>query len=189
MAQKRKNRKNSRKWWTWGLLLVLFVAAAVVCYLVWDAYFKPKSEEGEKGTDTEVEVVEKPVEKSEEVEENEEPEGEVTGKKKVEQYEGEDPNKADELSGIVTYAGVSGSNLMIRVNIDQYLEDGKCRLTLERRERVVYNDVARIAGGATTSSCEGFDVPVDEIGGGEVNIVIDLNAGEKHGVIRGEASI
>ena len=41
-------------------------------------------------------------------------------KDKYDEYAGEDPNEREDLTGVVTYAGVNGNNLMIRVNIDQH---------------------------------------------------------------------
>ena len=40
MAQKRRKNKKSKKLLSIVLFLVLFVAAGIVAYLVWDGYFK-----------------------------------------------------------------------------------------------------------------------------------------------------
>ena len=183
MAQKRKQKKNKR-WVLRFLMILLFVVAAAVCYLVWDAYFKTEKSVDE-GVAEEVEVVEKPVENSDVTEVD----LEVVEKEKVVQYEGEDPNVSEELTGVVTYAGVSGDNLMIRVNIDQYLESGKCVLSLTRDGNEAYTDEAGIATAASTATCEGFNVPVSVLGVGDYEIIIRLSAGDKVGTIRGEASI
>lgn len=161
------------------LMLVLFVAAAVVCYLVWNNYFRNKKED-------------KPTEEQSLVEEHEEEKVEGKGeetieKKKVVQYEGEDPNIQEELTGVVTYAGVNGDNLMIRVNIDQYLESGNCELSLVRNG-VAYSDTANIVGSAATATCEGFNVPVSGLGG-DYEIVIKINSGDKTGTINGKVEI
>lgn len=183
MAQKRKQKKN-KKWALRFLMFLLFVAVAVVCYLVWDAYFKTEKSVDE-GVTEEVEVVEKPVENSDVAEVD----SEVVEKEKVVQYEGGDPNVSEELTGVVTYTGVSGDNLMIRVNIDQYLESGKCVLSLMRDGGEVYTDEAGIATAASTATCEGFNVPVSVLGAGDYEVIIRLGAGDKVGTIRGEASV
>ena len=176
MAQK---RKNSKKWIFWVLMVVLFVAAAVVCYLVWNNYFRDKKED--KPTE-EQSLVEKYEEKK--VEEKEE---ETVEKKKVVQYEGDPPNTQEELTGVVTYAGVNGDNLMIRVNIDQYLESGSCEFSL-MQNGVAYSDVANIVGSAATATCEGFNVPVSGLGG-DYEIVIKISSGDKTGTINGKVEI
>lgn len=184
MAQKRKRNK---KWISWLLLLLLLIGAAVVVFLVWDNYFRDKKEDAQQTE--QVEKTEK-VEKVEESMEGEKDEAEkAVEQKKVEQYEGGDPNKAEELSGAVTYAGVVDDKLMIRINIDQYLNDGECGLTLKRGGATIYNSIARITGNASTATCEGFDVPVENLGGGGLEIIINLNANGKTGVIRGEVSL
>ena len=185
MAQKQKRKKN-KSWITWVIMLLLFVVAGVVCYFVWDAYFKPK--DNNDGGDS-TGVVEKPVENSDVEDGVEAAESGVIEKEKVVQYDGDDPNGAEELSGTVTYAGVSGDILVIRVNIDQYLEGGECVLNLVRNGDSVFSGSTRIVGGPSTSTCEGFDIPVSGLGGGEVQIVITMNSGGKSGTIRGEASL
>ena len=180
MAQKRKRNK---KWIYWLIILVLLVAADVVVYLVWDNYFNDKADDG--GQEEETEQVE---DVSVQEKENEEGDSE-SEKPKVIQYDGEDPNTKEELSGAITYASVSGNKLMIRVNIDQYLENGECALSLIRGGGVIYNNSARIVANASTATCEGFDVLVDEIGKGAVDVMINLSAGGKNGTIRGEADV
>lgn len=186
MAQKRKNNKK-RKWISWFAMLVLLVVAATVAYLVWDGYFKGKDEKADDGQ----RVVERVEEKEEEKPEEGAPEvkEEDEDEKTVIQYEGEDPNKSESLSGVVTYAGVNGDKLMIRVNIDQFLDDGECVLSLMRNGATIYGDMASVAGGAATATCEGFDVPVAQLGNGGVEIKIMVNAGEKTGVISGRVEL
>ena len=189
MAQKRKNNKK-RKWISWLAMLVLLVVAATVAYLVWDSYFREKDRKTGNGQQETQRVGEKEKEKLEEMvlEAKEEESSEDEGKKVV-QYEGEDPNKSESLSGVVTYAGVNGDKLMIRVNIDQFLDDGECVLSLMRNGATIYSNMASVAGGAATATCEGFDVPVAQLGNGGVEIKIMVNAGKKTGVISGRAEL
>ena len=166
---------------------MLFVAAGVVCYLVWGAYFRVKDEGGAEDKDV-VEVVENSVEKPEDnVDDG--GEVEVVEKEKVVQYEGGDPNEAAELTGVVTYTGVVGNKLTVRVNIDQYLVEGKCNLVLVQDGAETYGAAADIVASVSTSTCDGFDVPLDTLGTGEYEVVINLVSGSKTGVIRGGARI
>lgn len=178
MAQKQK-RKRSKKWVSWVILLVLLIGAGVVVYLVWDNYFNDKKD---KDTQETVQI-------SEKNEEEKSGGGDVVEKKKVEQYEGDDPNNAETLSGVVTYAGVNDGVLMVRVNIDQYLDSGECGLTLVRGGATIYNSIANIVGNVSTATCEGFDVPVGGLGGGETDININVKSGERSGVIHGKVSL
>lgn len=177
-----KKHKKQKKWIFRLIVLVLFVTAAVVVYLVWDAYFKDKKSNEDSGQSNEqteiVEEVSEPVKT-----------GEIVEKPKVVQYDGEDPNALEELSGVVTYAGVAGENLMVRVNIDQYLEEGECELVLMRNGTTVYNSTARIIGNVATATCEGFDVPISYLGSGAMEVMVNLNSDGKSGVIQGRADI
>ena len=89
----------------------------------------------------------------------------------------------------MTYVGVSGSNLLIRVNIDQYLSSGTCRLEISRGGQVVFSDSAAIVSAASTATCEGFNVPVSEVGSGEIEVKIYLDGGGKTGKIVGGVTI
>ena len=181
MAHRR--RRRNKRWLGKVLFLVLIIVAGVVCCLVWDNYFRDKTPE-KPGNNSKETPKEEEVKKSEP-----EQETEVVEKEKVKQYEGEDPNVADDLTGVVTYAGVSGNELIIRVNIDQYLAEGSCRLTLLQDGAVVYNDTAEIIDSASTATCAGFNVPVTNLGSGETGIRIELDASGKRGVIAGEVEL
>ena len=39
-----KRRKRSKKWISWLIILVLLIGAGVVCYMVWNSYFRDKTE-------------------------------------------------------------------------------------------------------------------------------------------------
>lgn len=186
MAKKRK-QKNIVKWVVRGFLLVLLIAAGVIVYLVWDNYFNDKKDEPKPAESSETTEVadEKDEKKSEE---GESAETELVNKE-VKQYEGENPNSAEGLTGVITHAGVSGANLVIRVNIDQYLESGTCTLGLRKEGMNLYGAEARIVPSASTATCEGFDVPVSELESGNIRIVVYISSGGKTGEINGEVSI
>ena len=187
MAQKRKRNK---KWIYWVVMVGLFVVAGVVVFLVWNSYFR--DDKKDKQNEPEVGQVEKKefVEEVENVGGDEKDEAEkAVEQKKVEQFDGEDPKVAEELSGVVTYAGVVDGKLMIRVNINQYLDGGECRLTLMRGGANIYSSIVEIVGGASTASCAGFDVVAGELGTGAIEINIKLNSGERSGTIHGEGNV
>ncbi|MBR0372400.1 hypothetical protein IJH72_00435 [Candidatus Saccharibacteria bacterium] len=181
-------RKRSKKWVSWLIIFALLIVSCVIAYLVWDNYFNDKKNGGRDELETS-EVTEEKKEEveyingKEAIEENEEEDD-----KKVKQYEGEDPNKAEELSGVITYAGLVDSTVMIRVNIDQYLGGGTCTLNLINDGSVVYEDTANISSSASTSTCEGFNVPAGGLSGG-YDIVIKIESGGKHGTIKGEVGV
>ncbi len=178
-----RRRRRSKKWISWLFFLVLIAAAIVVCSMVFKAYFS--DEKGESSSEIEGEGEDE----KEKTEKDEPEEGEVVKKEEVVQYDGEDPNNSGEITGVITYAGVVNGNLMIRMNIDQYLLDGTCELRLEENGVEVYEDSAGLIDSAATVTCEGFDVPVSEIGGGTYQILIDVYSGEKSGTIIGEVGV
>lgn len=185
MAQRRKNK---RKYVYWLMLLVLLVVAGVVAFLVWNNYFRDKgSDRQESGS---VVVAEEDTGAKKDTESEDEANAiadRTVEEKKVVPYEGTDPNEHEELTGVVTYAGVNSGMLMIRVNIDQYLDGGTCELNLHGN--ATYSDTAKIVGGATTATCEGFNVPVDKLASGMYQIAIKINSGDKVGIIKGEVNI
>ena len=183
MAAKRRTRK-SRKWISRLFFLLLIVAACVLCYFVWDAYFRDKSPKGDDPKQDESSTQTKTDDKKEEDKTEQKDE-----KEKVPQYDGDDPNTAPGLTGAITYAGVSNGYLRIRVNIDQYLASGSCNVILTRGSTQVYSDYANIVSSASTSTCEGFDIPVASLGSGSTQIKVTFSSGDRSGAVTGETSI
>lgn len=195
-VMKMSRRKRSHKGLIWFIVFVVLIATAgVVGYFVWDGYFRDNGEET-KGVEVKKnETVKKDVEtKVQKVEENK-VEAEVEknvgddGKEVIVQYEGENPNESGGISGVVTYAEVSSGQLVIRVNIDQYLAGGSCTLALRNGGGLVYSDTAEIMDAASTATCAGFNVPLDGLPSGNTVIVISVTSGEKSGEIRGEVEL
>ena len=106
--------------------------------------------------------------------------------KTPEKYEGADPNNSESITGSITTARFDGDNLIIRVNIDQYLSGGTCTLTLSDGGNQMEKS-ARLTPVAATSSCEGFDITNSELNGYSrpLDITITLSSGDKTGVITG----
>ena len=165
-------RRRSKKWVSWLIILILLIAAGVVCYLVWNSYFNDNKTDEQGGTEVSSEVEkEANVANGDEAAEDDE--------KKVKQYEGDDPNNAEELSGAVTFAGVVDGRVMIRANIDQYLSDGSCKLILINGDSVAYEETTKIVSAASTATCEGFDISLNDISEGSYKIIIKIEANGK----------
>ena len=178
MAQRKRNRK-----WLWiiiGVVVVVLVIVGIVIGLTQNN--SQNNEEKKVETNSEQGEVKKETKQTEATTEEEPP-------KKVVQYTGEDPNKSDDLTGVITYAGVNNGTLTIRTNIDQYLSEGTCELILERDSATIYNSRVDIWADVSTSTCKGYDVPVSELGGGNVQIIINLTSSDRTGVIRGEVEV
>ncbi len=107
--------------------------------------------------------------------------------KTPEKYDGNDPNFEESLTGSITTARIDEDKLIIRVTIDQYLSNGTCSLTITNGDQTL-EKTANIAPIASTSSCEGFDVPTSELNNINDNISIKINitSGDKIGTITGE---
>lgn len=183
-------RKRKKTWIKWLIGIILVVAAALVVYFVWNEYFREKPAPNDKSSSHEESSKKEEKSKEEESKNNEEgSSGVEPEKEKVPQYDGEDPNNSTELTGVLTHAEVSNGSLVIRVNIDQYLERGSCILALRRGGANIYSDNANIISAASTSTCEGFNIPVSSLGEGKTNIIIYISSGEKHGEITGEVEL
>ena len=180
MKRRRKNKQKK----IWMLVVATLIIIGVVAFILIKNNQEKSENQNEETEETE-QVVEDEKKENQTVDQPEE----TIEKKKVEQYEGEDPNSRNDLSGVVTYADKVGDKLMIRVNIDQYLESGKCELILKRDDATIHSSIANIIDNASTSTCEGFDIPASGLGGGKVDIIINLSAGERSGSIRGEVNL
>lgn len=182
-----RKRKN---WAKYAGVLILIAVMAGGGFLVWKSFETREPEAGDEPVVTEPAEV-KEDEKKEEVEDGvKSEESQVdTGKEEIKQFDGNDPNTGEKLTGVITYAGVNDGNLMVRVNIDQYLTEGICKLELVRGESVVYDETVGVIDSAATATCKGFNVATTGLGSGKLNIRIVVTAGEKTGTIEGEVSL
>lgn len=106
--------------------------------------------------------------------------------KTPEQYEGQDVNQLNKLTGTITYSEKSGDKYRIRVNINQFLKlPGTCKLTITSASTVVYTQTVSIISNPSSGSCEGFDIPLSSIPSGDLNIKVEVNANQKTGLIEG----
>lgn len=183
-----KRRRKNKNILSVLFFLLLIVAAGCICYLVWDNYFRDKSSNEPNPAATQ-QIDDKSVVKDGKGGEEEKSEPEPEKKESPVQYEGENPNNSGGITGVITYAGVSGSNLMIRVNIDQYLNGGTCNLVLKQNGNNIYTASAPVIDAASTSTCEGFNVPVSGLPQGVTDIIISVTSGNKSGDIIGSASL
>lgn len=184
-------RKRSQKL---KVFLIILIVAAIVglAFLVWAIFFKDKDNNStlSDGQSVVVNTIDENNSNDSNMDNLVVRTGE--GDKKVVQFDGEDPNENDELSGVVTFAGVSpdGDKLMVRVNIDQFLENGKCvGYIYNGDDSVIYESEVGIEASASTSTCKGFDISTDGLGTGKKKIVIKLESNGKTGKIVGEADI
>lgn len=182
----KKHQKQKKNLITFALLLGLLVAAGVISFFVAKTFFVKKDTDGtDKDNSSKVVEggkggVEKTEPESEQGTTEESPED-----KTIIQYEGEDPNASESLTGVITYSSINDGVLSIRVNIDQYLTEGICNIYITRDDATLYSSSAAIVDAASTSTCEGFDIGLTEEMSGSMQILIDIISGDRVGQIAG----
>jgi len=110
---------------------------------------------------------------------------------KTTQYEGEDPNQLDELTGSITRRTISGGELTVVASIDQYLSsDSSCRLVLKDPSgaEVRSTNAVSVTAEATSSVCGPFTVSVNQLSG-TYTIDITITSPDKSGHIITEINI
>lgn len=111
--------------------------------------------------------------------------------KKPKQYEGEDPNKLDELTGYINYSAMNGTNLDVTVTIDQFITSGTCTLTITQGA-TVKTYTAPVIANPSSASCEGFAVPLADLGGGgsgDWHIKLKVETDDKYGIMEGDVTL
>lgn len=110
---------------------------------------------------------------------------------KVQQYEGEDPNDLEELTGVITYKGVENGVLTVMTMLNQYLhQTGVCAITLTGQNlHNSYTASVDAHGDATASYCENFEIPVSALASDTYNIEIKLTGDDKTGTINDEVKL
>lgn len=75
----------------------------------------------------------------------------------------------------ITAANQNNPNFQIRVLIQALLSGGECKLTLTKGSSV-YTATVPIASTSSTSTCAGFDVPVNKLSPGTWKAVVDVSS-------------
>lgn len=180
-------RKRNFRWVKWLLFLLLIAGAVVVVILVKNNYFDKKDDQN---TSQAVETNKTDDKKSEEkTEQKVEQKEETEPEQKAPQYDGESPNKSETLTGLITYADVKDGELIIRVNIDQFLQSGNCNLVLSKNGVTHYSQSVGIVESVTTSTCDGFKISTSELPSGNLQVEINLDSDGKSGKIEGRVKI
>ena len=178
-----ERRRDKKVWLCLGVVAVLLAAVIVLLVLNNNGGGADSDVQENENSGVIAEKTETGVEANAESTDNEKVKEEVV------QYDGEDPNESEDITGVITYAAVSGDNLLVRVNIDQYLNSGSCELIISKSGEEVYTDTAEVVDSAATSTCEGFNVPLSALPKGELAISVRLDADQKQGNITGEVTI
>lgn len=103
-------------------------------------------------------------------------------------YEGDSSGDPKTITGSINHKSVTGGNLVIRSTINQSLSTGKCDLTLTSGQKIVTKS-SSIIQNPSSSSCEGFDIPISELGTGKWSIKIIFSSGDATGSMSSEVTI
>lgn len=185
MSRKRKTKNSPQRIIRIGLILLIIITTLFITKEIINRIIK-NDEEQLSETVSQGEKVEEKEEEEEKKKEN--GQNESAEKQIIKSYDGEDPNRQPELTGTITTTRVSGDNLIIRIEIDQFLTSGTCDLILTQNEKT-YSEKTSIFADASTSTCEGFNVPITNLKSGNWQIQIILSSSEKTGKIEGEVDI
>lgn len=102
------------------------------------------------------------------------------------QYEGDNPNNYSNLTGIVTFTGVSEGQFVVSVALDQFIT-GSCHFTIEGPAGSVINTDIDIFAGPSSSFCSyNGPVPADH---GIYKITVTPTSADKTGTITGEVEL
>ena len=104
------------------------------------------------------------------------------------QFEGEDPNTAETLSGSISRAEVIQGTLRVYTTIAQSLDSGTCTLIMTDSSGEEYSFVSDIEMNVTTAMCN-FEENIDYAAPGTWNLEILLESGDRVGTITGSVEI
>lgn len=183
MPKRRKNHK-----WLWGIIfLVLIAGAVVVAIMVRNNFFNDNSNKSEPGNSSNTVSPDKP--KDDTKKEDDKKTDDTPKKEDVPQYTGDNPNKAETLSGVISYADVSGDDLVIRVNIDQFLSEGNCTINIVKNGSVAFTQTVGIVESVSTSTCDGYKIPTSTLPKGDLQLEVLVQSGNRSGKITSRVRI
>lgn len=105
---------------------------------------------------------------------------------KTPQFEGEDPNDLNELTGSIIYADIDAKNQALHsaVMINQYLHsNGQCVFNIKRDDAILRTASAVATADITTSVCGPFDISIAGLPPGNYQLEVIITGDDKRGVI------
>lgn len=116
-----------------------------------------------------------------------------TPNKTPKRYEGASVQNSPTLTGQVDIIGANEhypGKFLVRVTIFQLVNDDKgvCKLTLTGPQGQTYTDTAKLSAEPQTSSCRGWDVPLDKLGNikGRWTATVELTGDGRTGTLKSE---
>lgn len=183
-----EKRKKDRIWRTIvALILVLFGG-----FLIWNYFIRPNKpnppDNINNTNDTERLNLNDDIEPNEDNNSMTKPRIDSDGKTPV-QYEGDNPNTAQDFTGFITNKSVNSTSgqLTIRLTIDQLVQPaGTCTLELaSTTSSATVTKTAPTVDNPSSSSCQGFDIPLSELSSGKWRIKVQVKNNSKSGEIDG----
>ena len=184
----KKTNKNKHHFLLFFFLILIIVATVVICL----AIFKPlnlgktNNPETSESTNT-TKTEQKPDDKKEAEKTEEEKSEEIKSEteKNNSQYEGNDPNTYEGLTGIVSYFDFSEGNIRVIAHFDQFVS-GTCSFSLTSPSGKTIAGSDSLVAEQSSSACE-FITPSTEHGTWKVSIT--AAADNKRGLVAGEANL
>ncbi len=105
---------------------------------------------------------------------------------KTPQYEGEDPNQLNELTGMIIYKDIDPETnaLHSAVSISQYLQEGgQCVYNIKQGDTILSTASAAVTAEVSTSVCGPFSLPLTGLSPGRYQIEVLITGDGKQGTI------
>lgn len=185
MVQVVRNKKSNRV--LIGVIVFMFVALLAVTIAV-IAISSRKAQQ---------EIGANPTEKQDDTESDDQTKEDSGGTTDDPAIDGEiDETDENKITGNIDYRALVGDTLTIRTTINEAFSDGTCSLTVTGPHEQVYKLTDKIiSNSASTSTCVGFDINMDqiekkdELRAGKWTITIDLSSGGRTGQLVSEMTL
>lgn len=99
----------------------------------------------------------------------------------IKENEGETSDPSDGLEVTITAANQNTPNFQIRTLVSQLLTSGSCQLTMTKDTQTIFRTV-NIQAASSSSTCQGFDIPLTDLSAGIWNVKISVTSGTQSGV-------
>ena len=97
-------------------------------------------------------------------------------------------NTPEGLSGSITALSQGASNLEVRVLINSITDEGECKLTITKGSTVI-EKVSSIQPQSSSSTCEGFSIPLSDLSAGSWEVEINISSAGRSTTLNGDIAI
>jgi len=174
-------KQNRKKWLTASIVTFVVLAALATVYVLF--FYRRDAPQNQETPEPQPTVNYNPASS------DQTSDGNTTKEKIAESSKESSIDTTSTVTVVITSAQSSGQNFMVRTTVDTVNSTGSCTLTMKDTSGHSYQATAQVQALASSSTCQGFTVPLSSLSSGTWNVTIKYTDGSTSGQATKEVTL